>query len=118
MKTDIRNREDIKILVNAFYDKVNRDPLLAPVFSHVDWPKHLPVMYDFWASALFGEQSYRGNPFQKHLGLPLQTIHFDHWLVLFTETIAENFAGAKADEANERARTIAAVFQHKLGLLN
>ncbi len=47
MKKDIESREDIELLVNQFYNKVNQDTLLAPVFSHVDWPNHLPIMYNF-----------------------------------------------------------------------
>src|SRR5688572_4242998 len=98
MKKDITTREDIKLLVNRFYEKVNKDSLLSPVFSHVDWPHHLPIMYDFWSSMLFGDQTYRGNPFQKHLPLPIKSQHFEQWLKLFTETVNENFAGEKAEE--------------------
>ncbi|MGC1244127.1 MAG: group III truncated hemoglobin, partial [Chryseosolibacter sp.] len=61
MKHDIINREDIKLLVDSFYEKVQADALLAPVFNHVDWPHHLPIMYNFWSSMLLGDQSYRGN---------------------------------------------------------
>ncbi|MBL7858760.1 MAG: group III truncated hemoglobin [Cyclobacteriaceae bacterium] len=114
---DIRNREDIKVLVDTFYEKVKEDALLAPVFSHVDWPTHLPVMYDFWASMLLGDLTYRGNPFQKHIDLPIQAIHFDQWLVLFQKTVDEKFSGDKADEVKARARSIAGVFQYKLGIL-
>ena len=65
MKNDITNRDDIKLLVDDFYKKVQADELLGPVFSHVNWPHHLPIMYDFWSSMLLGDQSYRGNPLQK-----------------------------------------------------
>jgi hemoglobin len=115
-RKDIITREDVKTLVNGFYDKVKTDELIGPVFSHVDWPNHLPVMYDFWASILLGDQSYRGNPFQKHLPLPLERRHFDRWLKLFTETVHENFTGEKAKEALDRAQSIAGIFQHRMGL--
>jgi hemoglobin len=45
-KTDILQREDVKIMVDEFYDKVKSDALLGPDFSHVDWPHHLPIMYE------------------------------------------------------------------------
>ena len=48
---DIRTAEDIRALVNSFYDKVGKDELLAPVFNnfaHVDWATHLPIMYRFF----------------------------------------------------------------------
>jgi hemoglobin len=107
---------DIELLVNSFYAKVNEDELLAPVFSKVDWPKHLPIMHKFWASMLLGEQSYQGSPFEKHKDLPVQTLHFDRWVLLFCETIDEHFTGEKAEEAKSRGQHIAAVFQHKMNL--
>jgi hemoglobin len=117
MKKDIEARADIDLLVNQFYNKVNRDTLLAPVFSHVDWPHHLPIMYNFWSSILLGDQSYQGNPFQKHVHLGISAAHFGRWLDLFTATVDENFGGVKAEETKVRARNIAGVFQHKMGLL-
>lgn len=114
---DITSRDDIKVLVDSFYQKVNSDELLAPIFSHVDWPKHLPIMYNFWSSMLLGDQSYMGNPFQKHVHLAIDAAHFNTWFELFTQTVDEHFAGPKADEAKSRAQSIAGVWQHKLGLL-
>lgn len=116
MEKDIENRSDIELLVNKFYGKVQADPLLAPQFSHLDWDKHLPIMYSFWSSMMLGEQSYRGNPFQKHISLPIQADHFQQWLKLFTETVDEHFAGEKADEIKMRALSIAGVFQHRMGI--
>ena len=117
MSKDILNREDIELLVNAFYDKVKQDPLLAPVFSHVDWPNHLPNMYNFWSSMLFGDQTYNGNPFQKHIHLKIDVSHFNRWLELFNSTVENHFVGMKADEVKSRAQSIAGVWQHKLGVL-
>lgn len=117
-KKDILGRNDVIVLVNSFYDKVKSDALLGPVFGHVDWPRHLPVMYNFWSSMLLGEMTYRGNPLQSHLALPIDSAHFAQWLKLFEETLDENFTGDKADETRMRARAIAGVFQHKMGLTN
>jgi hemoglobin len=114
---EINTRADIEVLVNSFYTKVNRDPLLMPVFAHVDWPEHLPVMYAFWSSILFGDQSYHGSPFQKHMSLPIGTPHFSRWLEFFLEAVDEHFSGEKAIEVKERAQHIANVFQFKMGLL-
>lgn len=116
--TDIVLREDIKIMVDKFYDKVKSDKLLGPVFSHVDWPHHLPIMYDFWSSLLLGDQTYKGNPLQKHLSLPIQREHFSRWLDLFKETVDENFKGENAEEVKMRADSIAGIFQYKMGLTN
>jgi len=116
-KHDILTRADIELLVNHFYDKVKQDTLLAPVFAVVDWPHHLPVMYNFWSSMLLGDQTYLGNPFQKHVHLAINSAHFNRWLELFKRSVDEHFAGFKADEVKSRAQNIAGVFQHKMGLL-
>jgi len=115
-KNDILNRDDIKTLVDRFYDKVKADSLLRPVFSHVDWLHHLPIMYDFWSSMLLGDQTYRGNPLQRHMHLVVNKNHFDQWLVLFNQTVDENFHGEKAEEVKMRAQSIAGIFQLKMGI--
>ena len=116
-REDITTRADVIRLVDNFYDKVKRDELLSPVFAHVDWPGHLPTMYNFWCSLLFGDQTYSGNPFMRHKGLPIDSTHFTKWLALFIETADEEFAGNRASELKQRAQSIAGVFQHRLGLL-
>ena len=116
IKPDIGARTDVIHLVNSFYDKVKADPLLSPVFAHVDWPHHLPTMYDFWSSMLLGDQTYRGNPLQKHFPLAIRPEHFNRWLKLFHATVDENFAGAKAEEVKMRSNSIATVFQYRMGL--
>ncbi len=76
---DISTPEDVRTLVNSFYDKVGRDVLLTPVFkdfAKVDWATHLPIMYRFWESMLFGAGTYEGAPFPKHAVLPVQKEHF------------------------------------------
>jgi hemoglobin len=113
---DITDREDIVLLVSSFYAKVREDQLLAPQFSHLDWEQHLPTMYNFWTSMLLGDQSYQGNPFQKHITLSIGANHFERWLQLFTRTVDEYFAGERADEVKSRAQSIAGVWQFKLGL--
>jgi hemoglobin len=116
MKKELSTRTDIELLITLFYEKVRRDPLLSPVFLHVDWEHHTPVIVNFWTSLLLGDMSYQGNPFQKHIGLPIQQQHFEQWLMLFTQTLEENFTGEKAIEARDRAHSIADMFKYKLGL--
>lgn len=115
-KPDIQSRVDIEKLVNSFYSKVQADTLLAPIFSHVDWPHHLPLMCDFWSLTLLGEPGYRNNMVQKHLNLPIKPEHFNHWLSLFNSTVDELFVGEKAEEAKSRAYSMAVVIQAKMGL--
>jgi hemoglobin len=117
MKADILTRADIEKLITEFYTKVRQDSLLAPVFQHVDWSHHTPIIIDFWSSLLLGDQSYKRNPFQKHVDLSITSTHFARWLELFHETIDDNFHGEKAKEAKERSVNIATLFKHKLGLI-
>ncbi len=117
---DIRNIEDIILLVDLFYEKVNQDSLLSPIFNEfasVNWEEHLPVMYSFWSAVLFDTNTYKGQPFTSHIDLPVTTEHFQRWLELFKKTIDENFEGMKAEEAKEKADSIANIFQTKLGLI-
>ena len=118
---DITHNEDVETLVNAFYRKVRENALLAPVFaekiSDEAWPAHLQRIYAFWRAILFIEKGFEGNPMQKHLRLPVGETHFTEWLRLFDQTIDEHFAGAKADEAKRRARSIAQLMQYKISSL-
>ena len=116
MNAEIISRPDVELLVNKFYEKVQADPVLAPHFKHLNWEKHLPIMYSFWSSLLLGDQTYRGNPFQPHLALKIDASHFQQWLHLFISTVQENFTGEKAEEAISRAQSIAGVWQHKMGV--
>jgi hemoglobin len=121
----ISSAADIKILVDRFYDKVNQDEILSPIFNkimQVNWDTHLPIMYQFWGSLLLGENSYSGNPMQIHMQIsktvPLGEIEFARWLELFNQNIDENFTGTKADEAKLRAANIARLMEFKVNSKN
>ncbi len=117
MKHDIFSLEDVKTLVNTFYDKVREDALLAPIFNKVikeRWPEHLETMYTFWQTVLLGEHTYTGSPFPPHAKLPISKAHFDRWLELFYSTIDEQFEGEIAEEAKWRASKMAEIFQFKI----
>ena len=117
---DIASEADVKLLVDAFYDKVNGDAMLAPIFNdhaHVNWEKHLPIMYRFWSSILLGTGSYDGQPFPKHAFLPVNQSHFAQWLLLFYETITENFRGPVAEDAKLRGANIARIFSNKIRMI-
>lgn len=122
MRKDIENIEDIKVLVDSFYEKVNQDELLSPVFNiiaKVKWETHLPRMYQFWEGLLLDKSEYRGQPFDKHAlhSDHIHAQHFDRWLKLFEETINEHFEGEKAQLAKTRASSIGAIFQYKLDFI-
>ena len=115
--SEISTIEDIKILVDNFYNKVRIDNLLGPIFNGVvqnNWPVHLDKMYRFWQTVLLSEHTYYGSPFPPHAQLPVDSKHFDRWIELFNETLDEHFQGEKADEAKWRARKMADMFQSKI----
>ena len=112
---DIVSEADIRRMVEAFYAKVRRDPLLAPVFESAigpDWGPHLQVMTDFWSGVLRMTGRYKGKPLQVHRALPdLRPAHFDRWLALFRLTAAETQAPAAAALFVQRAERIAATLR-------
>lgn len=118
---DIVSREDVKLLVDTFYDRVNQSDLLGFIFNdiaQVNWGFHLPKMYSFWASVLLGEQSFSGNPMQKYIQLSFETemskTQFDEWISLFHQTVDELFSGRMAEEAKLRAMRVAHNFQRNI----
>lgn len=116
-KKDIEGIDDIKLLVDDFYDRVAKDELLAPIFNFrlsTYWKPHLDKMYTFWNAALFGVKGYVGNPFSKHATMELTADHFNTWISLFTETIDAHFSGPVADDAKRRALIMAANFARRL----
>ena len=116
MSREILNIDDIKLLVDTFYNKVREDDLLKDIFNHkiLDWQQHLEKMYRFWQTVLLEEQTYYGSPFSPHAKLPVEREHFDRWMQLFFETVDKHFTGDKADEAKWRAEKMAEMFHHKI----
>ena len=114
---DILDIEDIKNLVDTFYGKVRQDELIGPIFNNQiqdRWPQHLAKMYTFWQTVLIGPHTYFGSPFPPHAKLPVEEIHFERWMELFTGTIDELFEGKIAEEAKWRAGKMAEMFQIKI----
>ncbi len=103
---DILDKKDIESLIDKFYKKVIADEIIGYFFTY---------------TILFGTQSYKGNPMTKHIALsklsPIENAHFERWMTLWKETINENFYGEKAQEAIDRAQTIALTMQYKINLM-
>ena len=59
-KSDIKNRQDIKLLVVRFYEKIRKDPILGPIFNGIinDWEAHFELLTDFWESQLLTKRGY------------------------------------------------------------
>jgi hemoglobin len=116
-RPEILTIDDIKLLVDTFYQRIQTDELLGPIFNERiqdKWPIHLEKMYRFWQTVLLEEYTYNGAPFPPHAKLPVGPEHFAQWLELFTQTIDELFTGEKADEAKWRAGKMATMFMAKI----
>jgi hemoglobin len=121
MPDDLAGRSDIRELVTAFYQRAFADPLIGPIFTDVarmDLAAHLPIMCDFWETALFRAGAYRRNALQAHLTLnariALRGEHFDRWLALWCATVDERFAGPRAETAKIQAERIAGALHRRL----
>ena len=117
MIKDIETIEDIKLLVNTFYGRVQKDELIGPIFNEKlegKWIHHLEKMYSFWQTILLEEYTYKGKPFPPHAHLPVGDFHFERWKEVFNKTVDELFKGKVADEAKWRAERMAAVFLSKI----
>lgn len=121
MKNDIEKNADIRLLVDAFYEKIKADDIIGYIFSDtskIDWNKQLPMMYQFWENSLFFTGVYQGNPmkFLIHINqlVPLSALHFSQWIKIFNSTVDELFVGKVASLAKQRAASIAMFMQSKI----
>ena len=103
-KVDLKKPKDIHRVVNAFFEKVKKDALLAPYFAD--------------KNVLLYSGGYFGNPMARHKEMhelhAFTEAHFEQWLQLFTESVDRLYAGPNAEMMKERARNIATVMQVKI----
>lgn len=107
LKEQLRD-EQIETLVHRFYERVQHEPLIGPVFAgriaDGDWPTHLNKMVRFWSTILRGTNRYTGNPMVVHAELHgLTTEHFTRWLELFREVAEQHLPQVMADSILQRA---------------
>src|SRR5690606_20230766 len=117
MTKDITTLDDIKLLVNTFYLKVQKDELIGHIFNEKigdRWDEQLEKMYAFWQTVLLDEHTYFGRPFPPHANLPVEKEHFDRWISIFFQTVDELFEGEKAEEAKWRGTQMAKMFHSKI----
>ncbi len=109
----LQKREDVQLLVSAFYSQVRKDSILGPVFNTLikeeEWPAHLRRMVDFWECNLFFRPTFKGNPMQAHRKVDAdynyQTDgrHYERWVELWCQIVDQYFVGQKAELAKTRA---------------
>ena len=120
-RLDIACRQDIERLMLRFYSRAFADPLIGAVFTdvaRVDLQAHVPVVSDFWESALLQSRNYRRNAFVVHRQLddhyPLLVVHFERWLEIWTATVDSLYAGPVAEHAKTQGTRIARSMARRL----
>lgn len=103
----------ISSLVEMFYERIQGDAVLGPVFARVigssDWAPHLATMKNFWSSVALSTGRYSGQPVPKHKAIAnVEEAHFALWLSLFEATLHDTAPSKEAvDYFMERANRIA-----------
>ena len=101
----------IAAVVDEFYDRVRRDPMLGPVFNGAiaDWDEHLQKLAGFWSSVMLRSGRYKGNPVAAHLRQKdvITPAMFDRWLALWSEVTSELLSKEAARAMQARAALIA-----------
>jgi hemoglobin len=109
------NETNVRALVEAFYRRVDDDPLLGPIFAREltgRWDEHLAKMTTFWSSLVLGSKQYRGNVQEAHRPLEgIEPQHFARWLSLFLNTVEARYEPAAAVQFMEPALRIAQSLQ-------
>ena len=109
----------IQDLVHAFYARVRKDPMLAPIFNAAidDWDAHLDKLCRFWSSVVLMTGRYKGAPMQAHAAQPqISGAHFDRSLALFGETDRDRCPPVAAALFIDRAERIAQSLEMGLSL--
>ena len=81
----------IRRVVQDFYARVRRDPLLGPRFAAVveDWPAHEAKLTHFWWVSLGGPAyaPYRYRVVDAHARIAVRGEEIRHWLALFEDCL-------------------------------
>lgn len=109
------NSDNIRELVDQFYDCVRTDELLGPIFLKIlgdDWSAHLDRISEFWATVMLGTRNFHGNVYATHMKLMnIEPQHFQRWLGLFEESANRMFETEPANRFLFMARRVAASLQ-------
>lgn len=111
-------RQDIELLVEAFYEHVRNDPVLGPVFNPAvhDWDEHKATLVKFWSAVVLGTREYRGNPMAAHRPHRIVAEHFEYWLSLWHHTAKQHLGEEKAEIFIGFAQRIAQSLMYGLNL--
>ncbi|MBL4639469.1 MAG: group III truncated hemoglobin [Kordiimonadaceae bacterium] len=112
------DRPLIHNFVEEFYSAVRQNAEIGPIFDTAigdHWDTHIQTLTDFWMTVLFGERSFKGNPFLAHRQLAgLEDGHFDIWLGIFHATAKDMLHPALSDKAIDKSQRIASSLREGL----
>lgn len=122
MKSDIKTRDDVFLLVSTFYEKVRKNDTIGYFFNNAikNWDEHLDKLTTFWESNLFLKGKYLGDPLLAHAKVDRENnnaiteLHFGIRLNLRYQTIDELFEGEYANMAENRARKMSTFLYLKI----
>jgi hemoglobin len=122
---DIKDQEDLCVLVQEFYKKLLADASISYIFTDIvkiKLEEHLPILVTFWSQAILGTGGYTNNLTQIHLDINtkeyLSPELFKIWLSHFYIAVDENFKGAKAEQIKTQALNLATIMQIKIAQQN
>lgn len=115
LKFQAITEESIRLLVDTFYDAVQKDEVLGPVFENAlqgRWSTHMPRMVDFWSRILLSTGNFQGNVYGKHMALTgIEKEHFVRWLSLFKITVTHLYGDDATTKILQTADRIAGSLQ-------
>lgn len=113
---DIADEDDVRVVVEDFYAKAQRDALLADALASVEGhaEKIISALSCFWSSLLFSEPSYHGDACPMHDVPHLDAAHFERWSELFIEAVEAHFSGEMVNEFKAWVLCLHDTFQKKL----
>lgn len=104
----IGGHDGLAKLLRHFYADVRQHKIIGPIFNERihDWNSHLATIGNFWALQTGGPSTYRGG-MGKHISLPIEPEHFNHWLALWEFNCRRHLPAAEAEEMISLAHQIA-----------
>ena len=121
MLEDIKDKKDLEILFDLFYNKAINNKSIGYFFTKIvpiNLKEHLPVIVSFWENNLFFTGGYKNNLVKIHQNIhqisALKYPHYDTWIQLLNESVDELFKGENAERLKTNALSIATVMKIKV----
>lgn len=110
--------DEIRVMVERFYEHAREDELLGPVFAQrvQDWDAHYDTMTRFWSSAVLRAGTYSGRPIEKHRIDGLNAQHFVNWVQRFSHVVEREFGPQRAQVFIELSRRMAVSIAMRIGV--